>query len=188
LADLTRRLAEWRAGDEAAFDAVWREVYDHLRRIAHRKLAGERSGHTLDTTALVHETYLKLARQDRATIEDRAHLLAVAALAMRRILVNYARDRVAKKRGGPRVRVTFDEGQAAGDHDIAELIAIDDLLDRLATLDDRQARVVTYRFYGGLTDAEIAEVLGVSLPTVRRDWRAARAWLLCELEREGSPP
>lgn len=185
MAELTQLLSAWRGGDQSAFDEVWRQVYDHLRNIARRKLAGERAGHTLDTTALVHEAYFKLAGQDGATFNDRAHFLAVAALAMRRILVNYARDRVAQKRGGAQVRVTLDDGQRAGGHDAAELIAIDDLLDRLAALDDRQAKVVVYRFYGGLTDPEIAEALGISVPTVRRDWRAARAWLLRELGRAG---
>ncbi len=189
MAELTQLLADWRGGDQAAFDEVWRQVYDHLRAIAHRQLAGERAGHTLDTTALVHEAYFKLAGQDDAAFNDRAHFLAVAALAMRRILVNYARSRAAQKRGGNQVQVTLDDGHVAGDHDAAELIAIDDLLDRLAALDDRQAKVVVYRFYGGLTDTEAAEALGVSVPTVRRDWRAARAWLLRELERSrGAAP
>jgi RNA polymerase sigma factor (TIGR02999 family) len=162
-------------------DDLWQHVYEDLRRRAHQVLRRERPDHTLNTTALVHEAYAKLSRQD-ARYQDRAHFLAVAAIAMRRILVNYARDRAAQKRGGNRVRVTLDDAPAE-DAPAEDVIAIDEVLDRLAALNERQSRVVVYRFFAGLTDEEIAKVLEVSVPTVRRDWRAARAWITLELER-----
>lgn len=165
-------------------DQMWAEVYDDLRRRAHRVLSRERAGHTLNTTALVHEAYSKLSAQDSARFNDRSHFLAVAAMAMRRILINYARDRVAQKRGGDQVRVTLEDPVSPGELGMSEVIAIDELLDRLRQLSERQSQVVVYKFYGGLADAEIAEALGVSAPTVRRDWRAARAWLVRELSRQ----
>jgi RNA polymerase sigma factor (TIGR02999 family) len=169
-------------------DDLWAAVYDDLRRRAHRALSRERAGHTLDTTALVHEAYSKLAAQDSARFNDRSHFLAVAAMAMRRILVNHARDRVAQKRGGHQIRVTLEDPVSPSALGVSDLIAVDDLLDRLAQLNERQSQVVIYKFYGGLDDAEIAEALGVSAPTVRRDWRAARAWLVRELGDRESPP
>jgi RNA polymerase sigma factor (TIGR02999 family) len=166
----------------AADEALWAELYEDLRRRAHRALKQERPGHTLNTTALVHEAYAKLSRQEAARYNDRAHFLAVAAMAMRRILVNHARDRRAQKRGGAPVRVTLESltADASAPEDV---LALDELLDRLAKLSQRQSQVVIYRFYAGLTDEEIASALQVSVPTVRRDWRAARAWLLEELRR-----
>ncbi len=184
MTDLTQLLADWRNGEDGAFDQVWHQAYDHLRRIAHRQLGGERAGHTLDTGALVHEAFFKLAGQTDAAFRDRSHFLAVAALAMRRILISHARSRAAQKRGGNAAAVTLDDARHGRDSDLEELLIVDRLLERLAELDARQNKVVVYRFYGGLTDAEIAEALAVSVPTVRRDWRAARAWLARELERE----
>jgi RNA polymerase sigma factor (TIGR02999 family) len=166
----------------AADEAMWAELYEDLRRRAHRVLRGERAGHTLNTTALVHEAYSKLSRQDAARFNDKAHFLAVAAMAMRRILVNHARDRRAQKRGGAPVRVTLESLGAPGSAP-EDVLAIDEILDRLAKLNQRQSQVVIYRFYAGLTDEEIAAALEVSVPTVRRDWRAARAWLIEELRR-----
>ena len=185
--EITQLLARWRAGDAAAFDALLPLVYDELHLIAQRLLAGERRGHTLSATALVHEAYVKLVGQDRAALNDRAHLLSVAAVAMRRILISYARTRAAGKRGSNPVAVTLDDARVGSDDSLADLIAMDDLLDRLAELDARQAQVVIYRYYGGLTDDEIAQVLEVSAPTVRRAWRAARAWLTSELGRQQEP-
>ncbi|MGE0396876.1 MAG: sigma-70 family RNA polymerase sigma factor [Kofleriaceae bacterium] len=179
--DVTQLLAEWRAGDASAFDTLFPHVYDELHRIAQRLLAGERRGHTLSATALVHEAYVKLVGQDRASLHDRAHFLAIAAVAMRRILVSYARTRTAAKRGGVQVAVPLDEVQLESDEGLASLLAMDDLLDRLAALDERQAQVVIYRYYGGLTDDEIAQALDISAPTVRRAWRSARAWLTSQL-------
>lgn len=168
-------------GNRSAVDAILPHVYDELRGLARHALKGERGGHTLNTTALVHEAYERLVRQDRMTWQNRAHFLGIAALSMRRILLNYARDRVAEKRGGDAPVATFEDGMAPRSIQPEELIDLDAALHRLRGLNDRQARVVTYRFFGGLTQREIAEILGVSEVTVRRDWRLARAWLSREL-------
>jgi RNA polymerase sigma factor (TIGR02999 family) len=182
--DFTAMLAELNGGNRTIVDAMLPRVYDELRSIARRKLRGERAGHTLNTTALVHEAYEKLVQQDRMTWQNRAHFMGVAALSMRRILINYAHKRNAQKRGGGAPVATFEDGMAPRDVHAAELIDLDDALTRLEQLSERQAKVVTYRFYGGLTQKEIAEVLDVSVPTVRRDWRLARAWLSRELKQD----
>ena len=179
--DLTQLLESLSGGDAAAADRLMPHVYGALQRIAHRQLRGERAGHTLDTSALVHEAYLKLVRQDGVAWQNRAHFFAVAAMAMRRILINYAHQRRAAKRGGGQAPATFVEDVYPDETPPEALIALDEALDRLAALDERQSRVVTYRFFGGLTHEEVAEALGVSVPTVRRDWRLARAWLAREL-------
>ncbi|MEM8559920.1 MAG: ECF-type sigma factor [Bacteroidota bacterium] len=176
-ADLTALLGDFQAGDRAAVDAVLPLVYDQLKAMARNRLRHERAGHTLDTAALVHEAYLKLVDQTRADWQSRAHFLGVASVAMRRILVNYARDRRAAKRGGGDVAGTLHDdavGQVARSED---LLALDEALDRLAGLNERSARVVEMWFFGGLEQREIAGVLGVSEKTVRRDWQAAKAWL-----------
>ncbi|HIG75890.1 MAG TPA: sigma-70 family RNA polymerase sigma factor [Bacteroidetes bacterium] len=180
-ADVTALLADLRSGDSDAVDAILPHVYGELQDLARRQLRGERDGHTLNTTALVHEAYLKLVRQDRADWQSRAHFLGVAALAMRRILINYAKKRKAEKRGGGAVLATFEEGAVGRVARTDELLALDEALDRLAERSERQARVVELSFFGGLTQPEIAEALGVSEITVRRDWRMARAWLSHEL-------
>ena len=160
-------------------------VYDELYAMAQRQLRGQRAGHTLNTTALVHEAYLKLVNQQQATWQNRAHFLSVAALAMRQILINYAHRRRAQKRGGGEVLATFTESLMGGTATRAdELIALDEALDRLSKINKRQSEVVTYRFFGGLKHKEIAEVLGVSVPTVRLDWRIAKAWLTRELAHD----
>ena len=157
-------------------------VYEELRRIARRHLRAEREGHTLTTSALVHEAYLKLADQTRAEWNDHAHFLAVAAQAMRRVLIDYARQHHAAKRGGDRQRVTLESGVIGPGPDRAEsLVALDDALTRLAKLDERQARVVECRFFAGMTEEETARVLGVTARTVRRDWVKAKAWLYGEI-------
>lgn len=178
----TALLDDLTGGNRTVVDAVLPQVYDALRDLAHRKLRGERANHTLNTTALVHEAYEKLVQQDRMTWQNRAHFLGVAALSMRRILINYAHKRNAQKRGGGAPVATFEDGMAPRDVHAGELIDLDNALKRLEQLNERQAKVVTYRFFGGLTQKEIAEVLGVSEPTVRRDWRLARAWLSRELK------
>ncbi|AHG88776.1 RNA polymerase sigma factor [Gemmatirosa kalamazoonensis] len=155
-------------------------LYDELRRVAHRQLRRERAGHTLGTTALVHEAYLKLADQTRASFADRAHFLATAAVAMRRVLVDHARGRAREKRGGARLPVTLDEEIALGTGAVGScdaLLELDDALARLGDVEPRLARVVECRFFGGLTDAETAVALGVTERTVRRDWVKARGWL-----------
>ena len=175
--DVTALLADLRGGDEAAVDAILPHVYGELQDLAHRQLRGERPDHTLNTTALVHEAYLKLVRQDGVDWQSRAHFLGVAAMAMRRILINYARTRRAEKRGGGAALATLHDGEVGRVARTDELLALDEALDRLGERSARAARVVEMWFFGGLTHAEIAEALGVSEPTVRRDWRAARAWL-----------
>jgi len=178
--EFTDILLEARAGPDV-LDRLLPIVYDELRRVAHAHLAREPAGHTLDTTALVHETYLKLADLTRLEWHDRTHFFAVASRAMRRILVDYARRRLAVKRGGALRRVELDVAQASIDEDAHRLLALDEALARLAALCERPARVVECRFFGGLSEEETAAVLGVTARTVRRDWVKARGWLYREL-------
>jgi RNA polymerase sigma factor (TIGR02999 family) len=152
-------------------------VYDALRDVAHRRLRKHGFGETLGTTALVHESYLRLVDQARAGAQDRAHFLALASRAMRFILVDYARARTAEKRGGRNPDVPLDAVQLAADDSAVDLLELADALERLAAVDKRLGDVVEYRFFGGLTFDEIAEVTGLSVPTVKRDWARARAWL-----------
>lgn len=178
---LLRELAD---GNRAVVDALIPLVYNELRRIADRQMARERPDHTLSATALVHEAYLKLVDQREVDWQNRAHFFAIAAGSMRRILINYAQRRMAEKRGGGAGFVTFNDEIMGTDARAEELIALDGALERLKDMGRRQADVVEYRFFGGLTHEEIAEVLGVSVPTVQRDWRMARAWLSRELQRQ----
>jgi RNA polymerase sigma factor (TIGR02999 family) len=177
---ITDLLLEVRGGDSAARDRLYAAVYDELRRIAHRQLQGERPDHTLGTTGLVHETYMKLVDLDRVEWQDRGHFFRAAAGAMRRILVDYARKHQAARRGGG-VSPGFldDDAPAAERSDM--LVALDEALERLARLSERMSRVVECRFFGGLTEDETAEALGVTARTVERDWAKARAWLYLEL-------
>jgi RNA polymerase sigma factor (TIGR02999 family) len=158
-------------------------VYDELRRIAHRQLRGERSDHTLDTTGLVHEAYLKLSRLQRIEWRDRGHFLAAAAGVMRRVLVDYAVARKAGKRGSGRQRVPLDDVLILVDDRAEELLALDEALERLASESQRAARIVEWRFFAGMSVEETAEVLGISPATVKREWALARAWLTRELAR-----
>jgi RNA polymerase sigma factor (TIGR02999 family) len=177
--DLTALLLALDSG-AAGVDAVLPRVYAELQAMARNQLRRERAGHTLDTSALVHEAYLKLVRQDRVSWQNRAHFFAIASTAMRRVLINYAQKRSAEKRGGGEALATFEDGMGGAEKreaSVEELLSLDAALTRLAAQDERQARVVELRFFGGLSHEEIAEVLGVSLPTVGRDWRFARAWL-----------
>jgi RNA polymerase sigma factor (TIGR02999 family) len=180
--DITGLLLAWRAGDDDVFNRLFPLVYHELRRIAHRQLGRERAEHTLGTTALVNEAYLKLVDQTRAQWTDRAHFFAVAARVMRRILVDYARKHQAQKRGGAKVPVTLDDDALANAAVVADeradmLIALDEALTRLAELDERLSRVVECRFFGGLTEEETANALSVTARTVRRDWVKAKGWL-----------
>lgn len=175
--DVTGLLIEWRQGDKAALDKLTPLVYDEIRRIAHRYMQGEREGHTLQTTALVNEAYLRLAGQHKVDWQDRAHFFAVTAQVMRHILIDHARRRHYAKRGGGAQQVTFDEAVAMPQQRARELVALDDALEELAKIDPRKSRVVELRYFGGLNLEETAEVLAVSVMTVRRDWRAAKAWL-----------
>lgn len=179
--DITDLLLAWRAGDRRALDALLPLVYEELRHIAHRQLGRERPEHTLGTTALVHEAYLKLVDQTRAQWTDRAHFFAVAARAMRRILVDYARRHRALKRGGPLVRVSLGDATALAEQRSDVLLALDEALGRLAELDERLSRVVECRFFAGLSEEETAEALDVTARTVRRDWVKAKGWLQAAL-------
>jgi len=181
--DLTGLLIEWRQGDRAALDRLTPLVYDEIRRIAHRYVQREREGHTLQTTALVNEAYLRLAGQQQINWQNRVHFFAVTAQVMRHILIDYARRKHYVKHGGEAQRIAFDEALATEEAVLmskpraAELLALDEALDELAKLDPRKSRVVELRYFGGLSLDETAEVLEVSPMTVRRDWRAAKAWL-----------
>ena len=168
-------------GDKDAVDSLLPLVYQELRRLAQHQLKQERSGHTINATALVHEAYLKLIDQKDAAWQNRAHFMAIAAQAMRRILIDYARRRLAEKRGGSIAVITYDEELHAREARAEELIAIDEALEQLRRQNERQAQIVEFQFFGGLTQDEIAEVLKISVPTVRRDWRTASAWLTVAL-------
>lgn len=173
----TDTLTELRNGRREALDDLIPTVYQELRAIAHRALSARGRGGTLSTTALVHEAYIKLVDQSRAQWQDRAHFLAVASLAMRHVIVDQARSRDSLKRGGERRRVTLDEERIAIDDQPEAVLQLDEALERLAAVEPRLARVVEYRFFGGLTEDEIAEVLGVTVRTVQRDWAKARMLL-----------
>jgi RNA polymerase sigma factor (TIGR02999 family) len=179
--EITRLLLAWGDGDESALAALTPLVYQELRRRAHRYMSGERAGHTLQTTALVNEAYLRLVDSQKVRWQNRAHFFAVSAEMMRRILVDFARSRGYQKRGGGARHVELDEAAVVSDDRGAEMVALDEALKALAELDGRQARVVELRYFGGLSDAEAAEALNVSVGTVRRDWKLARAWLNREL-------
>jgi RNA polymerase sigma factor (TIGR02999 family) len=183
-AEVTTLLHAWRRGDRAAFDELAALVYDQLRRRARQALRGERPGHTLQPTALVHEAFLRLVRIDDVDWRDRAHFFAIAAQKIRRILVDSARARRYQKRGGGAQHVTFEEGLAISDGRL-DLIALDDALEALAGHDARKARVVEMRFFGGLTNEEIAAALDVSTDTVTRDWKMAKLWLRREMKKDG---
>ncbi|MBN1444432.1 MAG: sigma-70 family RNA polymerase sigma factor [Planctomycetes bacterium] len=180
--DVTILLARAREGDRQAFDSLMPLVYEELKRVAGRELCRERRSRTLDCTSLVHEAYLKLAGEDGVDWRGRAHFYCLAARAMRQILVDHARRRAAAKRGGGWDRVTLRGREAERrDADPEEMLALDDALARLGDLDARLREIVECKFFGGMTDAEIAAVLGVSTRTVERDWAKARAWLYREV-------
>ncbi|HSN72511.1 MAG TPA: sigma-70 family RNA polymerase sigma factor [Steroidobacteraceae bacterium] len=183
---VTELLVAWGQGDRAALEELTRVVYAELRRLAHHYMKRQRSDHTLQTTALVNEAYLRLTNQDRPSFANRAHFLAVAATAMRQILVDHARASLRQKRGGGAREVSLDEAALVSPEPMREILDLNDALGRLATLDSRKARVVELKYFGGLEQEEIAEVLNVSIVTVRRDWVFSRAWLYSELRAAGS--
>lgn len=185
LHQVTLLLGRVAGGDREAVDHLLPLVYQELRRLAQHQLGRERSGHTLNATALVHEAYLKLIDQRDVAWQNRAHFMAIAAQAMRRILIDYARRRLADKRGGDVAVITYDEALHARAARAEELVALDRALGQLHQRNERQALIVEYQFFGGLTHEEIAEVLKVSVVTVRRDWRTAKAWLTVALGAEG---
>src|ERR1041385_6095868 len=178
---VTELLAGWSHGDNAALAELTPLVYEELRRVAHHHLSGQRPNHTLQTTALVNEAYLRLADQTNPRWQNRAHFFAVAAQAMRRILVSYARSQRSQKRGGGALKVELDQAALVSPEESKEIVDLHEALERLATLDSKKAQVVELKYFGGLNYDEMAEVLRTSTITVRRDWRFAKAWLYTEL-------
>jgi RNA polymerase sigma factor (TIGR02999 family) len=178
---VTDLLTRWSQGDHTALAELTPLVYAELRRLAHRQMGAERSDHTLQTTALVNEAYLSLADQTYPRWQNRAHFFAVAARAMRQILVSYARSQRSQKRGGGALKMELDEAALVSPEESKEIIYLHEALERLATLDSRKAQVVELKYFGGLNYDEMAEVLKISPVTVRRDWRFAKAWLYKEL-------
>lgn len=182
--DITQWLMDWSNGDLSALEKLTPLVYRELHRLAQVYMRGERPGHALQTTALVNEAYLRLIETDCQSWQNRAHFYAVAAKLMRHILVDFARSRDRIKRGGGLEQVSLDEALTISANHTAELLDLDEALTKLSKLDERQSQVVELRFFAGLSEAEIAEVLKVSERTVQSDWRQARSWLLRELSRE----
>ena len=183
--EVTQLLLAWRQGEPLALEELIPVVHKELRRLAHRCMSGEREGHTLQTTALVNEAYLRLVDSSQVQWQNRAHFFAMAAQLMRRVLVDFARTRNYQKRGGEVIRVEFDEawmGSTQGGGDL--VVALDDALQELAKFDARKSQVVEMRFFGGLSATETAEVLKVSEDTVLRDWKLAKTWLLRELKKD----
>jgi RNA polymerase sigma-70 factor, ECF subfamily len=181
--EVTQLLVDWSGGDQAAFDKLVPLVYEELHRLARRYMGREQAGHTLQTTALVNEAYLRLVDQKRMRWQNRAHFFAIAAQMMRRILVDYARKRRYAKRGGDQLRVSLAEAEGLSQERAADVVALDEALESLAEIDPQQARVVELRFFGGLTIEETAEVLGLSRDMVNREWSTARAWLYREMSK-----
>ncbi|MEP6991454.1 MAG: sigma-70 family RNA polymerase sigma factor [bacterium] len=185
--DLTGSLKRWHAGDPAALDALLPRVYERLRDLARARLRAEHPGHTLDTSALVHETWLRMRTGATPDWQDRGHFFAVASTAMRRILIDHAKQRLAQKRGGAAVHVTLDPSRWAGGGSAATaepdvLAALDEALTRFTAIHPRQGKAIELRYFAGLTLEEAAQVLGISAPTVLRDLRFAQAWLARDLE------
>jgi len=178
---VTQLLEQWSHGDNAALTELTPLVYEELRRLAHRHIGGQRPDHTLQTTALVNEAYLRLADQTNPRWQNRAHFLAVAARAMRQIVVDYARSYQTQKRGGGALKVELDEAAIVSQEQSREIVDLHEALERLAALDSRKAQVVELKYFGGLNYDEMAEVLKISPVTVRRDWEFAKLWLYTEL-------
>jgi RNA polymerase sigma factor (TIGR02999 family) len=183
---VTQLLIDWREGDETALNELIPIVYDELRRMAHRYMRQERPGHTLQTTALINEAYIRLVDHKGIRWKNRAHFYGVAAQAMRRVLVDYARTRGSAKRWGGMRRVDLDEAAAVAKKQAEDLLALDDALTKLASIDPRKSMIVEMKYFGGMTAEEIAEAIGVSVPTINREWNPAKAWLLRELSFQQS--
>ena len=184
---MTELLAQWSKGDNGAREKLLPVVYNELRSLARRCLGGQRQDQTLQSTALVHEAYLRLVNVNSVRWEDRTHFFAVSAQMMRRILVDHARARHAAKRGGGQVTLILDEAVALPKQRSVDLIALDDALTELAALDARQSQIVELRFFAGLSIEDTAQVLNISPATVKREWATARAWLRRETTRRGTP-
>lgn len=183
--EVTRLLADWSGGDAGALERLIPLVQPELHRLAHHYMSRERAGHTLQTTALLNEAYLQLTDKTQQRWQNRTHFMAVAAQLMRRIMVDHARARHARKRGAGAIRVTLDETALVTEERAEELLALDEALEKLAEFDRRRCEIVEMRYFGGMTVEEIADVLKVHPNTVMRDWRAAKAWLYAELTTEG---
>ncbi|MCE5310966.1 MAG: sigma-70 family RNA polymerase sigma factor [Acidobacteriales bacterium] len=182
-ANITKLLLAWGQGDAEALAALTPLVYDHLHRLARHYMAGERPGHTLQATALVNEAYLRLIDSSKVRWQNRTHFFALAAQLMRRILVDFARSHANQKRGGGMHQTTLDESLVVSNKPTPDLVALDDALTALAAVDARKAQVVELKFFGGLDEKEIAQHLQISVDTVQRDWKTARAWLYSQLAR-----
>jgi RNA polymerase sigma-70 factor, ECF subfamily len=184
--EVTQLLKAWTTGDEQALEKLTPLVYEQLHRAAQHYMAGQRSGHILQATALVNEVYLQLIDCGQMNWQDRAHFFAMSAHLMRRILIDFARSRGSQKRGGGALQISLDEAPSVGSEPDPNLVALDDALKALAAVDERESKVVELRFFGGLSVKETAEVLKVSEETVQRDWRLAKMWLLREMSK-GNP-
>jgi len=182
-AAITRLLVDWRGGDQAALEQLMPLVHDELRRLARRHMAHERVGHTLQATALVNEAFVRLIDVRQVKWQDRAHFFAMSSRLMRRILVDFARSKGYQKRGGGAQKVSLDDALVVATEPGQDLVALDDALNALAAFDARKSQVVEMRFFGGLSVEETAEALNVSVDTVMRDWKLAKAWLLRELKK-----
>ncbi len=182
--EVTQLLAAWRGGDQAAFDRLAPIVYDELRRLARGYMRRERDGQTLQPTALVNEAFLRLVKQQEIDWQGRAHFFAIAALIMRRFLIDRARAKQYEKRGGGAQQVELAEGDAATPGASVDVLALHEALERLAAIDPRKSRIVELRYFGGLSVEETAEVLGISAITVKREWGKAKAWLYREIRQE----
>ena len=183
---VTQILHDWSGGDREAPERLMPLVYDEMRRIARSFISRERQGHTLQPTALVNEAYLRLVDQNSVTWQSRAHFYSVAASMMRRVLIDHARARATEKRGGGAVRLSIEDVQIPVEERAANFVAMDEALERLSQFNERGRKIVEMRFYAGMSEEEIAEVLGVSTRTVLRDWKAARVWLFRELSQNPS--
>ncbi|MBA4124093.1 MAG: sigma-70 family RNA polymerase sigma factor [Acidobacteria bacterium] len=181
---ISHLLVAWSKGNEFALEQLMPLVYEELHQMARRYMRQQSSGHTLQTTEMIHETYLKIAKSEDRNWQNRAHFFGVAAKAMRQILVDYARSKHSQKRGGWQERITFTEDDLVSNGRSEEIVALDDALNQLAVLDERKSRVVEMKFFAGLNVEEISEVLKTSPETVKRDWRFARTWLLRELSAQ----
>jgi RNA polymerase sigma factor (TIGR02999 family) len=183
---VTQILHDWSEGDRSAPERLMPLVYDEMRRIARSFISRERPGHTLQPTALANEAYLRLVGQHSVSWQSRAHFYSVAASMMRRVLINHARARATEKRGGAAVRLSLEDVDVPAEERAAGVVAVDEALERLSQFSERGSKIVEMRFFGGMSDEEIAEVLGVSTRTVLRDWKAARLWLFRELSQNPS--
>ena len=181
--EVTELLTAWSGGDKAALDKLMPLIHQELRRIAHRYMSRERPGHTMQTTALVNEAYLKLVNREGVHWQNRAHFFAIASQLMRYILVDHARSHAYAKRGGGTQTISLDEAMVVSQERAAEVVALDDVLKQLAEIDPQQSRIVELRFFGGLTIEETAVVLSLSPATIKREWTSAKAWLYHELAK-----